>query len=241
MNQDKAGIQPCVSINKKDDDRRESLRKAQKTTGNVVRVKEQSKEGKKRRQQVMDTLLTPPTKKSVEGSFMGSQKSGSKEVDAVIASFFYENGISFNVANSSSFGRMIDESMKFAKQNPLQSLKLFLRPLVSRIGLLTGTSTRRSETGLSLQPLKSLFMFTPTAKWSQRLAMLTNSRCLLGILKMLEPERYGARVRPESPSRRVAESLILAESPSRESRLRDSARLGQPCSSGRPMTQPWAK
>ena len=105
MNQDKAGIQPCVAINKKDDDRRESLRKAQKTMGNVVRVKEQSKEGKKRRQQVMDTLLTPPTKKSVEGSFMGSQKSGSKEVDAVIASFFYENGISFNVANSSSFGR----------------------------------------------------------------------------------------------------------------------------------------
>ena len=45
---------------------------------------------------------------------------------------------------------------------------------------------------------------------------------------MLEPERYGARVRPESPSRRVAEPLILAESPSRESRLRDSARLGQP-------------
>ena len=119
MNQDKAGIQPCVAINKKDDDRRESLRKAQKTMGNVVRVKEQSKEGKKRRQQVMDTLLTPPTKKSVEGSFMGSQKSGSKEVDAVIASFFYENGISFNVANSSSFGRMIDESMKFAKQNEL--------------------------------------------------------------------------------------------------------------------------
>ena len=32
----------------------------------------------------------------------------------------------------------------------------------------------------------------------------------------------------ESPSLRVAESLFLAESPSRESRLRDPARLGQP-------------
>jgi hypothetical protein len=37
--------------------------------------------------------------------------------------------------------------------------------------------------------------------------------------------RVTARVRPESPSR---ESLVLAESPSREARLRDSARLGQP-------------
>ena len=53
----------------------------------VIRVKEQSIEGKKRRQQVMDELVTPPTKKSVESSLIGSQNSGSKEVDAVIASF----------------------------------------------------------------------------------------------------------------------------------------------------------
>ena len=40
----------------------------------------------------------------------------------------------------------------------------------------------------------------------------------------------------ESPSRRVAQSLILAESSSRESRHRDSARLGQPWA--RPGTRP---
>ena len=34
------------------------------------------------------------------------------------------------------------------------SLKFFLRPRLSEIGLLKGTSTRRSETGWSLQPLK---------------------------------------------------------------------------------------
>ena len=77
MNQDKAGIQPCVAIKKKDDDRRGSLRKAQKTMGDVIRIKEQSIEGKKRRQQVLDELVTPPTKKSVESSLIGSQKSGS--------------------------------------------------------------------------------------------------------------------------------------------------------------------
>ena len=40
--------------------------------------------------------------------------------DSVIASFFNKNSISFNVANSSSFGRMINERVEFAAQNPLQ-------------------------------------------------------------------------------------------------------------------------
>ena len=124
MSQHKAGIQACVEINKKDDDRRGSLRQARKTVGEAVRVKEHSLAGIKRKQQVLDELATPsPKQKSVESSLTGSQTTGSKEVDAAIASFVYENGISFNVADSPSFGRMIDKSMKFAKQNPLQSYK----------------------------------------------------------------------------------------------------------------------
>ena len=45
-----------------------------------------------------------------------------------------------------------------------------------------------------------------------------------------DPAAHGpAGVTAQCPGEaRVAESLILAESPSRESRLRDSARLGQP-------------
>ena len=50
-------------------------------------------------------------------------RSHPKKGDAVIASFFNENGISFNVANSSSFGRMIAENVEFAKQKPLQIYK----------------------------------------------------------------------------------------------------------------------
>ena len=44
-------------------------------------------------------------------------------MDNTIASFFYDNSISFNVADSSSFARMTEESMRFAKQNPFQSYK----------------------------------------------------------------------------------------------------------------------
>ena len=118
--QEKAGIRPCIAIYKKDDDRRSALRTAQKTIGEMMRGKEQSMDGKKRKQQVMDELLVSPSKQSVESSVIVS-KSGSKEVDTKTASFFYENGISFNVADSSSFACMIEESIKYAERNPLQS------------------------------------------------------------------------------------------------------------------------
>ncbi len=118
MGQDKAGVQACIAINKKDDDRRAALKNAQKAVGEIMLAKEQAIAGKNRKQQVMDDLLVSPTKKSVESSMIGFQQSGSKEVDKTITSFFFENGIPFNVANSSSFSRMIDESLKFAKQNP---------------------------------------------------------------------------------------------------------------------------
>ena len=122
LGQIKAGIHPCIVINKKDDDRRGAFKNAQKTIGGIMREKEQCIEGKTRKQQVMDELLKSPTKHPVESSVIVS-KSGSKEMDKTIASFFYENGISFNVADSSSFARMLEESMRFAKQNPFQSYK----------------------------------------------------------------------------------------------------------------------
>ena len=36
--EDKAGIQPCVAVNKKDDDRRAAFQKAQKSTTEVICV-----------------------------------------------------------------------------------------------------------------------------------------------------------------------------------------------------------
>ena len=59
-----------------------------------------------------------------------------KRTDKTIASLFYENCITFNVADSSSFaGRrtgMIEESLRFAKQNPFQSYKAPSRKRLSR-------------------------------------------------------------------------------------------------------------
>ena len=67
--------------------------------------------------------------------------SGSNEMDARIASFLYENGIAFNVADSTSFISMIDESTKFAKQNPLQRYK-------TELTRQHGQSSRKSFRGL---------------------------------------------------------------------------------------------
>ena len=61
--------------------------------------------------------------------------------DAVIASFFNENRISFNVINLSSFRCIIDESVEITKPNPLQSYK-------------TSSLMRRSF--LELSPARSL-------------------------------------------------------------------------------------
>jgi hypothetical protein len=62
MGQDKAGVQACIAINKKDDDRCAALKNAQKAIGEIMRAKEQAIAGKKRKQQVMDDLLVSPQK-----------------------------------------------------------------------------------------------------------------------------------------------------------------------------------
>ena len=45
-------------------------------------------------------------------------------MDAKIASYFYENGTAFNTVASSSFALMIEESIKFSRENLLQSYKV---------------------------------------------------------------------------------------------------------------------
>ena len=66
--QEKAGIRPCIAIYRKDYDRRGALRTAQKTIGEMMWGKQQSMDWNKRKQQVMDELLVPPSKQSVESS-----------------------------------------------------------------------------------------------------------------------------------------------------------------------------
>ena len=79
-------------------------------------------------------LLLPPNIQlnELESPLMASQKSGSKDLDVKIESFLYEEAISFNVPALSSFALMIDESIKFAKQNPLQTDKHCLKLSVDK-------------------------------------------------------------------------------------------------------------
>jgi hypothetical protein len=96
MGQQKAGIHPCLAIQKKDDDRRTALRSAQKELGEVIHGKEAELKGKKRRQEVMESLMSPK-KQSTEPDLISRQKSRTKSLDVKIASFFYENVVPFNV------------------------------------------------------------------------------------------------------------------------------------------------
>ena len=74
--QTKPGILKCIAINKKGDDRRAVLKNAQRALSKVMRGKEEAAAGKKRKQAVMDEILTPCPVKSAESSMKDSQKSG---------------------------------------------------------------------------------------------------------------------------------------------------------------------
>ena len=118
----KAGIRACIAINKKYDERRAVLKNAQRALSKVMRSNEETAASRKPKQAVTELLLTPGTKKSAKLSLKRTQKSGSKESVAKIA-YVYENGIAFNTAASSSFALIIDESVKFARKKPHQSIK----------------------------------------------------------------------------------------------------------------------
>ena len=78
-------------------------------------------------------------------------------MNSKIVSFFYENAIPFNVAAASSFALMIDESIKFAKQNPLQSYKVPHRlKLPGKFEATMHMSQQKNLSLLSLQLLKNM-------------------------------------------------------------------------------------
>ena len=79
LGQTKAGIvRACVAINKKNDERRAVSKNAQRAFSDVMRSKEETVAGRKRKQAVMDGLLTPCSKKPAKLTLQGTQKSGSK-------------------------------------------------------------------------------------------------------------------------------------------------------------------
>ena len=68
LGQKLAGINPCIPIKNKDDDRRTDFRAAQKDVAEKIRRKELEMNGKKRKQALMDELLQPTTKSFASSS-----------------------------------------------------------------------------------------------------------------------------------------------------------------------------
>ena len=144
-------------------------------------------------------------------------------MNMTIVSFFYENGISFNVADSSSFSCMIEESMKYAKQDPLHCDKVIQSQVISL------SSIERNWSAHWHIHTKICNRLDP-ATTEKLVYVYSNSKLVASTrdadkLKMFALDNE----RPDGPGQaRGAESLISARGARRESRLRASARLGQP-------------
>ena len=120
---------------------------------------------------------------------------------------------------------MIKESMKYAKQN-----KIHYKGIQSQV-----ISASPSESNWSAS--RHIMIHTKICNWWHQLVMLTSSRCLLGIIKMLRfcTASFCVRVdhaRPKAPRRPGAEWLILAWGALSKSLLHSSARLCLPCLEG---------
>ena len=194
MGQSKAGIKGCIALKNKEEDRRADLKKARDELGGIIREKEAAMNSKKRKQVVMDSLLVPRSKQSPAAT---AKKSNKKHLDLAVARFFFENAIPFNVASSSSFSNMIEESWQRWACACFRRSSRRLR--ANETGQRMGTSTPRFATSWSLQPRRSWSMCMRTARSCPRLEPVASSKCLLGILKKLTTKNACAvRARAEA-------------------------------------------
>ena len=73
----------------------------------------------------------------------------SKELDSTIASFSFENALSFNVVDAPSFAVMVDQCIQFGQQNPRRKYKIPTQRRIS--GPLLGSAYE--DTAASVQPI----------------------------------------------------------------------------------------
>ena len=88
MGQGTAGIKGCIAIKNKEEDRRADLKKARDELGGAIREKEAALNSKKRKQVVMESLLTPRSKQSPAPV---AKKLNKKHLDLAVARFFFED------------------------------------------------------------------------------------------------------------------------------------------------------
>jgi hypothetical protein len=98
----------CIPIRRDDDDRYAKFKNAQKDLNKEMMSKEAQLSSSKAKQSVLN--LTSLGKRTVTGEMKIVE---SKTLDSTIASFIYENALSFNVADSPSFTAMVDQCIEF--------------------------------------------------------------------------------------------------------------------------------
>lgn len=113
LGQKRANIGACTPIRKDNDNRYDQFKNAQKALNKEIMSKESLLATSRKKQTVLD--LTSPAKRLASGEIKIVE---SKMLDATIASFFYENALSFNVADSPSLAAVIDQCIEFGQQHP---------------------------------------------------------------------------------------------------------------------------
>ena len=121
LGQKRANVAKCVPIRKIDDDRQALFKAAQKVLENAVEAKEREMSISKAKQSVISFLdLTSPAKRTATGDV---KVVDSKQLDSTIANFFYENALSFNVADTPSLAAVVEECIEFGRQHPGRKYK----------------------------------------------------------------------------------------------------------------------
>ena len=121
LGQKRANVAKCVPIRKIDDDRQALFKAAQKVLENAVAAKEREMSISKAKQSVISFLdLTSPAKRTATGDV---KVVDSKQLDSTIANFFYENALSFNVADTPSLAAVVEECIEFGRQHPGRKYK----------------------------------------------------------------------------------------------------------------------
>ncbi len=111
LDQKKSNVKPCIPMHKDGDNKYAEFKNAQKVLNKEMTSKEAQLSFSKAKQSILD--LTPRGKRNVARELKTVE---SKTLDTTIACFFYENALSFNVADSPSFAAMVDQRIQFGQQ-----------------------------------------------------------------------------------------------------------------------------
>jgi hypothetical protein len=113
-------------MSKSDYNRYAEFKTEQKVLNQEMTSKEERLSFSKAKQSVLN--FTSLGKRTVTGEMKNFE---SKELDSTIASFIFENALSFNVVDSPSFAVMVDQCIQFGHENPGHKYKISTRRRIS--------------------------------------------------------------------------------------------------------------